>query len=177
MAAVVVLIGGIGGEAVSPGDLSRMRGAPDLGWFGVAAIVLVVNGFGEEVGWRGFAWPQLRQSRSLTSAAALMAVPWALWHVPLFWIDSGFRDMSLLAFPGFALSLFAGAVVLGWLFDRSGSVVVVALWHSMLNMSTGTEGTSGAAVVVSVLVVGIALVVVQVERRATLPPSRDVPTR
>jgi membrane protease YdiL (CAAX protease family) len=143
-----------------------MKGVPEHGWVAVAVIVLVVNGFGEEIGWRGFAWPRLRDSRSLLGAAAVLTIPWALWHVPLFWIDSGLRDFPPMAFPGFVLSLFAGSVVLGWLFDKSASVAVVALWHTMLNMATGTDGASAGAAVVSMLVVVFAVVIVQYERHA-----------
>lgn len=68
-----------------------------------------------------------------------------------------------MAVPGFVLSLFAGAVVLGWLFAKSASIAVVALWHTMLNMSTGTDGARTAAVAVSMLVIVFALAVVRHE--------------
>jgi membrane protease YdiL (CAAX protease family) len=152
------------GDAPSVAELSRMKGVPELGWVAVAVIVLVIDGFGEEIGWRGFAWPRLRETRSMVRAAALLTIPWALWHVPLVWIDSGLHNFAPVAFPGFVLSLFAGCVVLGWLFDKTGSVAVVALWHTMLNMATAPEGATTAAAVVSMIVIVFAVVIVQHDR-------------
>lgn len=141
------------------GSFSRVRGLPEVGWLGVAGLALVINGFGEEVGWRGFAWPRLRADNSLVRAAVVLAVPWAIWHLPLFWIDSGMRGFAIAAFPGFVFSLACGAVVLGWLVERSRAVVVVALWHTMLNMATATDATESAAPFVSVAVIAMALLV------------------
>jgi membrane protease YdiL (CAAX protease family) len=159
VAAGVLAVRGIDGR------LSRMDGLPDLGWFGVAAAVLLVNGFGEETGWRGFAWPRLRERRPLPTAALWLTIPWAIWHAPLFWIDSGMRGFPALAVPGFVFSLGCGAVVLGWLYDRSASVAVVALWHTMLNMATATHGTEAAAPVVSVFVIAWAVWMLRTEQR------------
>jgi membrane protease YdiL (CAAX protease family) len=153
------------GEGPEPG-LSRMAGVPDIGWIGVAMVVLVVNGFGEELGWRGFAWSRLREDRSLPQAALLLAIPWALWHAPTFWIDTGLSDVSLPLLPGFFIGLAAGAVVLGWLYERTGSVVVVAVWHTALNMASATKATAVAAPFVSAVVITWAIAIVR--RSATL---------
>jgi membrane protease YdiL (CAAX protease family) len=163
VAAAVVGVTAAFGTAPSLDRLSRVKGLPAIGWFLVALLMLVIDGFGEETGWRGFLWPRLRGHRSLVSAAAVLTIPWAIWHVPLFWIHSGFRGFSPVAVPGFVLSLFAGAVVLGWLFDKSASVAVVALWHAMLNMTTGTDAAGASAAVVSMLVIVMALAVVRHE--------------
>jgi membrane protease YdiL (CAAX protease family) len=135
------------------GGWSHMRGLPDAGWIGVAALVLVINGFGEEIGWRGFAWPKLRERRTLAHAAVLLAVPWVVWHLPLFWVKSGFSDMSIAMVPGLFFSLACGAVVMGWLVERTESVVIVALFHTMLNMATATSTTTPVAAFVSATVI------------------------
>ena len=65
------------------------------------AMALVINGFGEETGWRGFALPGWRERHGELSASLLIAVPWALWHIPTFFLDSGYRGFSPLMIPGF----------------------------------------------------------------------------
>lgn len=95
-------------------------------------MLLVVGGLGEEVGWRGLAWTRLRRRLGLRDAALVLTVPWAVWHLPLFWIDSGLADLPLLVVPGWLLGLACGAVVLGWLYERSGT--------------SGGKGVVGAAV-------------------------------
>lgn len=168
-AAVPLLIAavGVGVEAVrgdAPGwnEFGELPGAPQLGWLGVAAFTIVVNGFGEETGWRGFAWPLLRRHRTIGRAAVVLAVPWAAWHLPLFWIDSALGDMSIALILGFFAGMVAGAVVLGWLYERSGcSVPVVAVWHTMLNMASATTGTATVAPAVSIVVIVWAVVIVR----------------
>ncbi len=172
VAAIVLAVRWMAGTSPGPG-ISDMPGVPDLGWFGVAAFVLVIGGFGEESGWRAFAWPALRGGRSLASAAVLLAVPWAVWHVPLFWIDSGMRGFSIVMLPGFFMSLVCGAVVLGYVYDRSGALAAVALWHTMLNMATSTHATEVAAPFVSMVLILWAIWIVRTDRlmRAEEKPS------
>ncbi len=137
-------------------ELSTMPGVPSIGWLGVFALVLVINGYGEEVGWRGFAWPHLRERHTLGGAALFLTVFWATWHIPVFWLDTGLRGFDPVVIPGWIVGLVAGAVVLGWLYERSGSsLLIVAVFHALLNMASATTGTEGvpAAVVTTVVIV------------------------
>jgi membrane protease YdiL (CAAX protease family) len=61
--AIGLLADMIAGEHLpQPADYARMTGLPSvLGIGGVAVLVLLVNGFGEETGWRGFALPLLQR--------------------------------------------------------------------------------------------------------------------
>ena len=124
---------------------------PDLSRFGASteypALPLVVfwpanlvfYGFGEEIGWRGFAQPALQRRRSALGAALAVSVIWAGWHVPLFGITATYRAMSAIGFVGFFLSMIAGALVLAWLFLRSGgSILVVAAFHASFDIATTT---------------------------------------
>lgn len=188
LAAGVLVIAAAAGIAIdaaldrgpSAPSLAAMDGLPALAWPGTFALVLVVNGYGEEVGWRGLAWPELRDRFGAPRAATLLAVPWALWHLPTFWIDSGLRGFPPLLLPGWLLGLAAGAYVLGWLHDRAdGSLFVVALWHALLNMGSATEGTQGwSAVLVTAAVIALAFAIGRYEEHAPddrygAPPCRD----
>jgi membrane protease YdiL (CAAX protease family) len=148
-------------ELPSVHALGRMPGLPDVGWFGVFVLTFLVNGYGEETGWRGFAWPALRERHTIAAAALVLAVPWAIWHLPTFWIDSGMRGFPPLMLPGFFAGMAAGAVVLGRLYERANSSLpVVALFHTVLNMASATKGTEGfpaVAVTAAVMVAAIAI--------------------
>ena len=135
-------------------QLSDMPGLPTVGWWGVLALALLINGYGEETGWRGFAWPLLRERHSLAGAALILAVPWAVWHIPTFWLDTGMRGFPPFMIPGFLIGMAAGAVVLGWLYEHArASLLVIALWHATLNMASATEGTENVAAVTSTVVI------------------------
>jgi deazaflavin-dependent oxidoreductase (nitroreductase family) len=138
---------------------TRVSGLPDLGAVGVLLLLLVVNGFGEELGWRGYALPEFRRWHRPLQAAVLVALPWLLWHAPLFFIDSGFRgSLDPVVLPGFVIGLLAGSILLTWLYEGSGgSVLLVALWHACYNAGVATEAGEGVvAVVVTATVIAAA---------------------
>jgi uncharacterized protein len=127
---------------------------PDLGRFGASteypalplAVFWVANllfyGFGEEIGWRGFAQHTLQHLRSPLKAAVVVSVIWAAWHVPLFGITATYRAMPAIGFLGFFLSMVAASFVLAWLYLRSrGSILVVALFHAVFDIATTTTPT------------------------------------
>lgn len=144
-----------GGDPPSWERLASFPGLPTLGWLLVFLLVLGVNGYGEEIGWRGVAWPRLRDRHSFGVATLLLAVPWALWHLPTFWLDTGLAGLSPPMVVGWSFGLAAGTVVLGWLYEGAGSsLLIVALFHASLNMASATDGTAGlpAALTSSVVI-------------------------
>lgn len=159
----LALLAATGGDLPSREQLQTFPGLPRVGWLGLFTVLLIVSGFGEEVGWRGVAWPLLRERHTLAGAAGLLAVPWAIWHLPTFWISSGLADLGPLVVPGWLLGLAAGAVVLGWLSERSGgSLLVLALFHASLNMASATAGTAGLpAAATSAAIIALAMVILR----------------
>ena len=148
-------------------QLSDMPGLPAVGWFGVLALAFLINGYGEETGWRGFAWPRLRERHTLGGAALILAVPWAAWHIPTFWLDTGMRGFAPFMIPGFLVGMAAGAVVLGWMYDHArSSLFLVAVWHAVLNMASATKGTEAVAAAASVAVIAWAVLVLRAEHRS-----------
>ena len=45
---------------------------------------LIFFGFGEEVGWRGFALPRFQEKFNALNSSIILTVFWAIWHWPLF---------------------------------------------------------------------------------------------
>ena len=128
---------------------------PDLSRFGASteypALPLVVfwaanllfYGYGEEIGWRGFAQPELQRRRSALRAAVIVSVIWAGWHLPLFGITATYRAMPAIGFVGFYLSLLIGSLVFAWLYLRSrASILVVAVFHASFDVATTTPTTT-----------------------------------
>ena len=75
------------------------RASLSWGMLFVWVMFVVVNGLGEETGWRGYALPLLRR-RHGTLAASLLLVPiWAGWHLPLFFLLQSYRDLGLVGVP------------------------------------------------------------------------------
>lgn len=179
-----VLLGGsvfavlalVGADLPQASGFAEMSGLPSaLGVAAVTAVVLLVNGFGEETGWRGFALPLLQRRFSPLAAMSIVAVLWAGWHLPMFFVVGNFRSFGAGTAVGWFLGLLAGSVVLGWLYNRSGgSVVLVAIWHAGFNMVSGTAAATGAlaaVVTTAVMMLAAGLVVVEVINRRRGRPS------
>ena len=150
-------------------DFARFSGVPS-GWgaLGVGATIIVINGFGEETGWRGYALPQLQHRYRPLPATLIVAGLWAGWHLPMFFVVDGFRSFTAAITVGWLFGLFCGAIVLTWLYNRTGSILLVALWHGTYNIISGTSAATGLLAAVSttlVMILAVALIVL--ELRAT----------
>ena len=107
----------VSGERVSLTGLGRSREFPQLSAVSFLAYNVVSFGYGEEVGWRGFALPRLQARHSAFVASLLLTLGWALWHAPLFLYRPGYTSMNAAGVAGWLFSLVTGAVLLTWLYN------------------------------------------------------------
>jgi membrane protease YdiL (CAAX protease family) len=161
------------GDLPAPGDFGRYTRLPAIGVFGVAVLAVVLNGFGEETGWRGFAVPALLPRLGPLGAALVIAPVWALWHLPYFFLLDSYQSFNAFTIIGFLVGLAYGSVVLTWLYlGTGGSILAVAIWHGLFNMATATDGaTNIIASTVSALVIAMGIVVAPRLRR--MHPTED----
>lgn len=120
-------------------DLSKVGLSKEFPEFGMPAFFfynLLFFGFGEEVGWRGFALPVLQSRYNALASSIILAGFWALWHWPLFLYRPGYMSMDLVGATGWLLSLLTGSILLTWLFNSSrGSVLACAVFHSAIDVA------------------------------------------
>ncbi|MFD1600292.1 CPBP family intramembrane glutamic endopeptidase [Halobellus rarus] len=112
-------------------------------------ILLLRGGFGEEMGWRGYALPLLLKQYNTTIAALLIGVGWAAWHLPLFFIQ-GTRQSG--SFTLYLVGVVGLSIILAWLYTRSrGSVLLTTVFHAQWNVfdSGALFATSGEAPLVA----------------------------
>lgn len=136
-------------------------GAPQIGILTVLYI-LIVNGFGEEIGWRGFLADSLMERHRLGVIALIVWTVWGAWHIPLFWVVQNFRELGPVGVVGWSAGLLSGSVVLTWLYSTTRrSILFVAIWHTVFNFATATTASAGVgAAVASTVVIAFSLVVV-----------------
>ncbi|GAA1671682.1 hypothetical protein GCM10009830_17130 [Glycomyces endophyticus] len=144
LAASVALAAAVGGLRPEFGPLPEQALGADLPWAAVLGLALVGPVlampvfWGEEFGWRGYL--QQRVGRGPLSAALVTGLVWAAWHYPLVFTDyTGGEDAALTA-ATWTVQIVLQAVVLAWLFLRSGSVWVACLAHAGNNLVIGTFG-------------------------------------
>lgn len=107
---------------------------------GVLVYGPVINLFfaiGEEIGWRGFLYPALRQRMSTLPACLLVGAIWGLWHTPVNLMGHNYGT-SYPGFPwlgilGMCLFTTSAGTFLAWLSERSGSLWPAALAHGTIN--------------------------------------------
>jgi len=102
----------------------------------VFAYVVILGGpLGEEFGWRGFALPRLERHLHPTAAVVLIGLMWALWHLPLFWIEGTVQQQMPLA--AFIAQVTVTSVIYGWLWNETRSLPAVVAIHAATNTTVG----------------------------------------
>jgi len=148
------------------GDFAMFNGLPAYGVVWTLLLVFVLNGLGEETGWRGFLQDRLQERLNPLPATLVVALIWAVWHTPFFFILSTYTEFNAMTLIMFPLGLASGAIVLTWLYNHTGrSILAVALWHTLYNMAVATAGGTDliqAVVSATVMVAATVLVVAEI---------------
>jgi len=109
----------------------------------VSSIVAGISIVLEEIGWTGFAVPRLRQRYSILITGLIVGFLWGAWHfLQGLWISGTYAGglslavyMPLSVLSGVA-QLTAYRILLVWIYDRTGSLLVTTLMHASLTIST-----------------------------------------
>ena len=140
----------------------------------VIGLQIVTGAVGEELGWRGFLLSRLGPRAGSLTAAWIMGLLWALWHVPAFFDQNGpqqFWPMALVL----PFIVFFG-VFMGIVFDRAGGTILVTIAaHLTLNIAMALGGASLSSPVywgVLTIVLGILAIVMTLRLRAAVPVPR-----
>jgi membrane protease YdiL (CAAX protease family) len=126
----------------------------------------LVAGIFEELGWTGFAIPKMRLRHGVLGTGLAVGVLWGAWHFPLFSgssVTSGVVPPALYLLVLLFSVLPAFRVLMVWVYDRTGSLLVAILMHVSLTASTlifMPLATSGVTAVSYDLVLAAALWVV-----------------
>jgi membrane protease YdiL (CAAX protease family) len=111
-----------GGRLVDPLRLIQL--AFFVFWFGPLP---------EELGWRGYALDRLQGRMDALSGSLLLGSVWALWHVPLFFIEGTFQNEIGVGTPRFWLflaTLLPLSVLITWVYNHTKrSTLSAVLFH------------------------------------------------
>jgi len=97
-------------------------------------IRLLLGNYEEEIGWRGFAQHHLQKTHSPIKLSLIIGLPHAIWHVPLFLIESG--SIDLLIFLIYTIRVVFLTFIVTWLYSKTQSVLLTALLHVTMNESS-----------------------------------------
>ena len=96
---------------------------------------------GEEIGWRGYLYPALRERFLLVQTHVLLGLIWSLWHLPIN-LQGYNYGLTYFAYPvlgivAMFLFCFSLGILLSWLLEKTGSIWSSALFHGAINATAG----------------------------------------
>jgi membrane protease YdiL (CAAX protease family) len=124
-------------------------------------VGLFFGGLLEELGWTGFAVPGLRRRYGVFATGLVVGVLHAVWHfLPTYWGsgDSSGAFEPLLFLPPclfYIGTLPAYRVLMVWVYDRTGSLLLAMLMHASLTACTLfilSPGASGVPLIIYYLI-------------------------
>ena len=167
-------MGGLGGADGQPGhhspniggSVSSKRTITEANGNRCQRLLVLLFRTRNYLGWTGFAIPRMRLRYGVLATGLMVGVLWGGWHFPLFSgssVTSGVVPPALYLLVLLFSVLPAFRVLMVWVYDRTGSLLVAILTHVSLTASTlifMPLATSGVTAVTYDLVLAAALWVV-----------------
>ena len=115
-----------------------------LGGLTYAPLINAFLALGEEIGWRGFLYPQLKARFGLRHGRLLGGAIWGAWHWPLIWLigyeygaatgnAAGYFGFPVVGMLLFCVITVGWGILHDWLYERTGSIWVPSLLHGAIN--------------------------------------------
>lgn len=101
-------------------------------------FLAVFMGLGEEIGWRGFLFPELKERFGRTKGVLLGGVIHGVWHFPLMLLigyeyGKNYIGAPLLGLFAFCIFTVTTGIISDYLYERSQSIWLPALFHGAIN--------------------------------------------
>jgi uncharacterized protein len=128
---VGLAVASVGVETQLDRELGRILAVRPWYMFFALLVLMIAGGGLEELGWRGVAQAELERGIGRPGSAVLVGLVWAAWHLPLFALPGVGQYRA--DFPVFAVNILGMALVLAWLYGRTGSILLCVLFHASSN--------------------------------------------
>lgn len=182
LASGTVLLGALLGDVAGDPALS-LEDAKDVlkdaGGPAAFLVGMVISGpLSEEPGWRGTAYPRMRASMSRFQTGLVLGTVWAVWHLPLFFIDETVQNDLGLASPSgvlFTVSAIPMAMLVCWAYERGGVVASIAV-HFAVNTAMvllGVDDPATQSLIIGIQTIVVVLALATDPLRLAGDPSRE----
>lgn len=120
---------------------------------------------GEEAGWRGFLYPQLKAKFGRRKGLLIGGVIWAIWHWPSIWLIGYEYGTDYVGFPVVGMLIFCifattSGILCDWLYEKSKCIWIPSILHGAIN-AAGTipaficKANTGSAVLLGPAPMGV----------------------
>ena len=103
-----------------------------------APLVNMLLAAGEEAGWRGFLYPQLKAKFGKRKGRLIGGVIWGIWHWPLIWLIGYEYGTDYVGFPIVGMLVFCvftttAGILCDWLYEKSNCIWIPSIFHGAIN--------------------------------------------
>ncbi len=100
--------------------------------------MLIFTGLAEEIGWRGYALPQLQKTRSAERSSWILGIAWGWWHIPALLLPQYLRGelnagLVVAVLLGITFGVVGWTIVLTWIYNNTDSVFWIISLHGWNN--------------------------------------------
>jgi len=107
--------------------------------FPFTLFILIFGPVPEELAWRGYALNELEKRLDPFTASIILGIYWAVWHLPLFFIDGSYQHglgVGTLQSWLFILDKLPNTFLMTWIFNKTDrSTIAAILFHFMMNFT------------------------------------------
>jgi len=134
-------------------------------WFTLIGAAIL-----EELAWHTYGTDTLIRRMSVFAASMVFTVYWALWHLPLSFIEGYYHnevvELGLVHTLNFPLSMIAFVILMNWLYFRTGrSILIPIAFHITANLANEVFATHpDTKIIQTVILLVVAAIVVATNR-------------
>ena len=109
-----------------------------IGCLTYAPLVNMILAVGEEAGWRGFLYPQLKAKFGKGKGWLIGCVIWGIWHWPVMWLIGYEYGTDYVGFPIVGMLVFcifttAAGILCDWMYEKTDCIWIPSLFHGAIN--------------------------------------------
>ena len=109
-----------------------------IGCLTYAPLINTFVALGEEIGWRGFLYPQLKEKYGRRKGLLLGGIIWGIWHWPLIFLIGYEYGFDYVGFPLTGMLLFcvftiACGALCDFLYEKTSVIWLPSLFHGAFN--------------------------------------------
>ncbi len=152
--------------------------SPDMTLF-YAVGLLFFGPIPEELGWRGVLLPELQKKLGFNIGMLVLGFMWAIWHLPLFFIEGTYQyQLGVLSplFWDFMFGTFFTSLVYGVIYNETNkSIFAVILFHYIDNLTGETFVMTFNAELISTVLRSVAALLIllfYVKRSKKVEPGK-----
>ena len=134
-----------------------------------APLINMIPAVGEEAGWRGFLYPQLKARFGKRRGWLIGGVIWGIWHWPLMCLIGYEYGTDYVGFPVVGMLIFCifttvGGILCDWLYEKTECIWIPAIFHGAINAAATVPmalciTTTGSAILLGPVPNGVLAVI------------------